>query len=198
MRPRPLAQGAARPPRSTTTWRSRRSATGRSQDALREYDLALAADPDMPEAHRGRGLVLEYGFGKLAEAEAEYRRAIDQADATPEAHNDLGQLLAHTGPLPPRPSPSSTRPSTSTFYMEPWVARCNKGQALYRMGRKEEGLTELSNCVAISPRYCAARRELGLIQLGEGQTGEALSSSRPTPATARPSPTPTSSSAWPA
>jgi len=146
---------------------------GQAQDALREYDLALAADAGMAEAHRGRGLVLEFAFGKTAEAEAEYRRAIDLKPTLSEAHNDLGQLLARTGRFEAALK-EFDEALASTFYTEPWVARLNKGLALYRMGRKEQGLAEVKNCLAISPRYCAARRELGLIELGEGRTGDAL------------------------
>src|SRR5215475_5465174 len=67
---------------------------GRLPDALREFDAALASDDGMAEAHRGRGIVLDFGYGKLDEAEKAYRRAIAIRPAYSEAHNDLGQLLA--------------------------------------------------------------------------------------------------------
>jgi type IV pilus biogenesis/stability protein PilW len=146
---------------------------GLAQDALREYDLALESDPDMAEAHRGRGLVLEHAFGKLRDAEAEYRRALELRPAFSEAHNDLGQLLAKTGRYD-EAIKSFEVALQSTFYREPWVARCNKGQALYRSGRHEEGLAELKSCLAISPRFCAGRRELGRLYQSEGRSKEAL------------------------
>jgi type IV pilus biogenesis/stability protein PilW len=146
---------------------------GAPQDALREFDLALEADPAMPEAHMGRGLVMEYGFGRLKEAEAEYRRAIQVRPAYSEAHNNLGQLLARTGRYD-EAIQSFDEALSSAFYREPWVARCNKGQALYRAGRQADGLTELRSCLTVAPRYCAGRRELGRILLGEGKLKEAL------------------------
>jgi type IV pilus biogenesis/stability protein PilW len=146
---------------------------GAAQEALREYDLALQSDPDMPEAHRGRGLVLEHAFGKAREAEAEYRKALELRPGLSEAHNDLGQLLARSGRYPEALQEFDAA-LDSTSYMEPWVARLNKGLALYRMGRRDEGLAEVKNCLAVSPRYCAARRELGRLYLGEGRTKEAL------------------------
>jgi type IV pilus biogenesis/stability protein PilW len=146
---------------------------GAPQDALREYDLALEADPAMPEAHMGRGLVMEYGFGRLKEAEAEYRRAIEVRPAYSEAYNNLGQLLARTGRYD-EAIRCFDEALSSAFYREPWVARCNKGQALYRMGRQVDGLAELRSCLSVAPRYCAGRRELGRILLGEGKLKDAL------------------------
>jgi len=146
---------------------------GAAQDALKEYDLALASDPDMPEAHLGRGLVLENAFGKTRDAEAEYRRAIEVRPSYSEAHNNLGQLLARGGRYP-EALREFDEALGSTFYAEPWVARLNKGLALYDMGRRDEGLAELRTCLSIAPRYCAARRELGRIYLGEAKLKEAL------------------------
>ncbi len=145
---------------------------GRSQEALREYDVALAADPEMPEALMGRGLVMEYGFGKLAEAEANYRKALLVRPAYPEVHNNLGQLLAKTGRTAEALA-EFDKALDINLYMEPWVARCNKGQTLHRMGRHEEGLAELRTCLRIAPRYCQGRRELGRILLADGKVSEA-------------------------
>jgi len=146
---------------------------GRAPDALREFDAALAIDDRFVEAHLGRGLVLEYGFGKLAEAEQAYRRAIEVRPGYPEALNNLGQLLARTGR-----SDEAIRAFDEALgnmlYKEPWVARCNKGQALYRAGRRDEGLAELKGCLAVAPAFCQGRRELGRILLGEGKVKEAI------------------------
>jgi type IV pilus assembly protein PilF len=146
---------------------------GRSQEALKQYDTALAADPDMPEARMGRGLVMEYGFGKLAEAEADYRHALEVRPNYPEAHNNLGQLLAKTG-RSAEAIAEFDKALDINVYMEPWVARCNKGQTLYQIGRKDEGLAELRTCIRIAPKYCQGRRELGRILLAEGKTAEAI------------------------
>jgi type IV pilus biogenesis/stability protein PilW len=146
---------------------------GRSQEALKEYDTALAADPDMPEALLGRGLVMEYGFGKLAQAEADYRHALLVRPNYPEAHNNLGQLLARTGRTTEALS-EFDKALDINLYMEPWVARCNKGQTLYQVGRRDEGLAELRTCIRIAPKYCQGRRELGRILLNEGKQADAL------------------------
>ena len=146
---------------------------GRYPDALREFDAALAVDDGFADAHRGRALVLDLGFGRLEEAEKAYRLAIAARPSFSEAHNDLGQLLARTGR-----SAEAIREFDAALenmlYKEPYLARCNKGLAIYRMGRRDEGLAQLRSCVASAPGYCRGRRDLGRVLLDEKRMKEAL------------------------
>ena len=148
---------------------------GRAQDAMKAYDEALKYDPDLAEAHLGKGVVYELAYGKLDEAEAEYRKAILLKPTLAEAHNNLGQLLARTGRLEEAVKEFDLA-SSIMLYREPWVARCNKGQALWRMGKKEEGMAELKACLNFQPKYCQGWRELGRIQLADGQGKDAVGS----------------------
>ncbi len=147
--------------------------SGRYPDALREFDEALAKDDRFPEAWRGRALVLDLGFGRLEEAERDYRKAIELRPAFSEAHNDLGQLLARTGRYPDALAEVGAAVE-NMLYKEPYLARCNKAMVLYRMGRKEEGLAELRSTVKVAPTFCKGRRELGRILLEEGKPKEAV------------------------
>jgi type IV pilus assembly protein PilF len=147
--------------------------TGRFPDALREFDAALAVDDGFAEAHRGRALVLDFGFGRSEEAEKEYRRAIALKPDYSEAHNDLGQILARTGRYDAAIAEFDAA-LENMLYKEPYVARCNKGLALHRMGRREEGLAELRSCLSLAPTFCKGRRELGRVLLDEGKLREAL------------------------
>ena len=146
---------------------------GRWPDALREFDAALAIDDGFADAHRGRALVLDLGFARLGEAEKSYRRAIALRPGFSEAHNDLGQLLARTGRFDEaiREFDAATE---NMLYKEPFVARCNKGLATYRAGRKEDGLAQMRSCVASAPQYCRGRRDLGRVLLDEKRMREAL------------------------
>ena len=146
---------------------------GRAQEALREFDRAIEADDRFAEAYLGRGLVLELGFGRLDEAERSYRRAIELRPGYSEARNDLGQLLARTGRYD-QAIVEFDAALADMMYREPYVARCNKGQVLWRMGRKDDGQRELRACLALAPRYCDGRRELGRLLLGDGRLKEAL------------------------
>ncbi len=146
---------------------------GRAQEALKEYDEALKLNPDFPEAHLGRGLVLEFGFGKIEDAEKEYRRALALRRDYPEAHNNLGQLLARSG-RPEAAIQEFDAALADMMYREPYKARCNKGIALWQLGRKADGIAELRTCVAQAPRYCEGRRELGRILMSEGRIKDAI------------------------
>src|SRR5512143_2449395 len=115
--------------------------SGRYPDALREFDAALAQDDGFAEAWRGRGLVLDLGFGRSEEAEKDYRKAIELRPAFSEAHNDLGQLLARTGRYPEAIAEFDAA-TENMLYKEPYLARCNKAVVLYRTGRKDEGIAE--------------------------------------------------------
>ncbi len=146
---------------------------GRLQDALKEYDEALKLDERFADAHLGRGLLLEYAFGRNADAEREYRRALELRPGYSEAHNDLGQLLAKSGRLEEAVSHFDAA-LQNMLYKEPWVARCNKGQALWRMGRRDDGLAEFRACLAQAPRFCQGQRELGRLWLADGRAREAI------------------------
>jgi type IV pilus assembly protein PilF len=147
----------------------------RFPDALKELDEALKLDGGFADAHVGRGLALELGFGKVDDAEQAYRQALALRPAFSEAHNNLGQLLARTGRLDEAVKEFDAALG-NMLYKEPWVARCNRGQALYRMGRREEGLAAMGACLAENPRFCQGHRELGRIRLSEGKVKEALES----------------------
>jgi len=147
---------------------------GRREEAMREFNEALRSDERHPAAHLGRGITYQY-FGKLEEAERDYRRALDLDPRFSDAHNALGQLLAVTNRLD-QALPEFDLALENMLYREAYVARCNKGQALYRLGRREEGLGELRTCLALAPRYCRGHRELGRIQLEQGRLKEALES----------------------
>lgn len=146
---------------------------GRAPDALREFDEAIAVDDRFAEAYRGRALVLDLAFGRTEEAEKAYRRALAIRPSFSEVHNDLGQLLARRG----RTSEALTEFDAALdnmLYKEPYVARCNKGLTLHRMGRKDEGLAEIRAAVAVAPNFCKGRRELGRVLLDDGRMKEAI------------------------
>jgi type IV pilus assembly protein PilF len=146
----------------------------RRDDALREFGEALQQDDHHAPSHLGRGIVYQY-FGKLPEAEADYHRALELDPGFSDAHNALGQLLAQTGRTEQAVA-EFDRALDDMTYREAYVARCNKGLALYRMGKREEGVAEIRTCLSTAPRYCQGHRALGQIQLEQGKVKDALAS----------------------
>ncbi len=145
----------------------------RAPDALREFDTAIDTDSAYADPWLGKGIVLEAAFGKDAEAEKAYRRALELNPSFPEAWNNLGQLLAKHGRTE-EALKAFDAALTEMSYREPWVARINKGLTLYRAGRREEGLAEMKACLRAQPAYCGGHRILGGIYLDEGKVREAL------------------------
>jgi type IV pilus biogenesis/stability protein PilW len=147
---------------------------GRPQEALKEFEEALAADDGLAEAHLGRGIVLDTSFSRRDEAEREYRRAIELKPDLSEAHNNLGQLLARRGRVD-EAIRSFDAALANMYYREPHAARLNKGLALGQAGRREDALAELRTCLSVNPRYCPCHRAVGALQLDAGKPREALS-----------------------
>ncbi len=143
---------------------------------MREFDVSLRSNERNASAHLGRGIAFQY-FGTLPEAERDYRRALELAPALSEAHNALGQLLALTS-RPEEAILHFDRALSDMLYKDAYLVRCNKGQVLHAMGRKDEGLAELERCVSLAPRYCRGHRELGRVKLEDGKPGDALASFR--------------------
>src|SRR6185437_5757223 len=66
------------------------------KDALPLYDDLLQRQPTSPKLWSERGVALHQD-GRLADAEASYRRALEVEPAYPIAHNNLGVALYHRG-----------------------------------------------------------------------------------------------------
>jgi type IV pilus biogenesis/stability protein PilW len=145
----------------------------RFTEALREVEQSLELDRTLADAYVARGLVYEFGYGKDEEAERDYRKAVELRPDFSEAHNDLGQLLARRGRVEEALREFDAA-LENMYYREPFVARCNRGQALHALGKKEEGRQELKTCLALAPRYCAGYRAFGRLELADGRVKEAL------------------------
>jgi tetratricopeptide (TPR) repeat protein len=64
---------------------------GAFENALRECDLAIGSDPDLPEAHNLRGIVLE-GLGRKGEAIEAYHEALRLDPRFSNASKNLADL----------------------------------------------------------------------------------------------------------
>lgn len=71
---------------------------GNYREALRLFDLAIEADPDLEPAHYGRAMSLQ-GLDRLDEAEAELLRGIELEPGYWQTYSGYGVFLALTGRL---------------------------------------------------------------------------------------------------
>src|SRR6266849_563671 len=70
----------------------------KTDEGMRWARLAVAADPSNPGPHYSMGRLCQ-GEGRLAEAEAHYRRSLGLKPDQPNAHNNLGSVLHMQGKL---------------------------------------------------------------------------------------------------
>jgi tetratricopeptide (TPR) repeat protein len=101
--------------------------------------------------------------GRLAEAEAELRRAIDVRPG-PEPLELLGVLLAQQG----RPNEALAAFDRAIALKPSPGSRHNRAQALFALGRIEEARTELEAVVASQPDLHAAWNLLGSVLAAQG------------------------------
>jgi tetratricopeptide (TPR) repeat protein len=135
-------------------------------EAMREFDRALALDPEHTGAIDNIGMLL-YRAGNVDEARARFEHAlrIDPADAV--AHNNLGGILTRTGR--PRDAIPHLRLALALQPDAPKAkVHLNLGQALVADGAYEEGLAHLEQAVRSAPDDADARVALGgaLVKLG--------------------------------
>jgi tetratricopeptide (TPR) repeat protein len=70
--------------------------TGRTSEAIAQFEAALRLKPDYVEAYNNLGSVLA-STGRTSEAVAQFEEALRLTPAFPEAHYNLGKALANTG-----------------------------------------------------------------------------------------------------
>ncbi len=149
--------------------------TGDPQGALREYLQASESNPELAQAHAGLGFLYAFSFARPAEAEEEFRRAIDIQPDYSAALNNFGafylsrQRFAEAIPL-------FERALANPLYPERFIAEGNLGWALYKTGKTDKGIARLRAAVIVQPKYCKGWRELGMIYSETGKLDDALES----------------------
>jgi len=126
---------------------------GRYDEALRDFERALASEPDNAEALTNRGVVL-HDLARSYRA-ADHERAIDEPGVTLQKLRRIEQALAsHDAALASRPD-----------YPE---ALANRGVALYDLKRFDEALASYDQAIALRPDFADAHFLKGLASLVTG------------------------------
>ncbi|MBP2316464.1 tetratricopeptide repeat protein [Azospirillum soli] len=147
--------------------------TGHDAEAARLIAEAIARANEKgggkAEHHANLGLAL-HGLGRVAEAEAAYRRALALKEDYPEAQNSLGSALQDLGRLDEAIAHYRRALELRGAYPEALV---NLGTALHAQDRLEEAEASLRAALALDPADPLAHTDLGVVLKEAGRLDEA-------------------------
>ena len=147
-----------------TSRRSSTQALGRRQEALRDYEAALAVEPRNPSAHHNRGVVLEK-LGRLEDAVEAFDTAVD-CGMPPDAeyHHARGTNARHRGD-----HATAVAAFSAALKLDPRhrTARANRAYARRKIGDFVGARRDYGKALADAPTaklynaraYCSAKLE---------------------------------------
>ena len=130
----------------------------RFDEALSNYDRAIALSPNLVEAFYGRGLVLRR-LSRHAEAIMNYDRAIAIKSDYPEALNSRGVALQELGHFEEAVSSYAQAISINPCFVEAYY---NRAVALGVLQQPEEAAKSYERAIVIKPGYLEAINNLGI------------------------------------
>ena len=141
------------------------------QAALR----ALSLDPDLAEAHVSLANELFYNEWKWADADREYRRALELKPIYEEAHHSYSHYLTLAGR-----HEEAIGESLRLLRLDPLSSHMNShlGLAYVRAGRFEEALAQFKKTIALDPNYTRVYLHLGLAYESRKMFPEAITAFR--------------------
>ncbi len=141
------------------------------EEALREWEKAVALNPEDAKAHFNLALALERR-GRLDEAAGHYERAGELDPENESAFTNLSSALARTGKVDRAIALLGKylagRPDSAK-------AHGNLGALLLQRGRAKEAIEHCRKALAIDPGYSDAHNTLGIALSDAGQVDEAIS-----------------------
>lgn len=149
---------------------------GQTEDALREFDAAVALNDTYVEAHLNRAITLNE-LGRYDEAREAFGRATEleqgRSDRFPAAVSaKLANAHLHVGDLymAANAPAEAAEQYRAALGMRPRFTdiRTKLASALLQLGRLEEAEHELATALEDNPRYVEARLNLGLARFRRG------------------------------
>jgi tetratricopeptide (TPR) repeat protein len=147
------------------------SATGRAEEAVGYYRVALAVRPRTSAVHNNLGLALA-AKGRPDDAIQEYQKAIALDPKLVQARTNLGDALAAKG----RPD-DAIREYHQAIDLAPGYAKAHHGLglALAAKGRLDDAIQEWRKAAALDPKKGAkAHNHLGLALAAKGRLDDAI------------------------
>jgi tetratricopeptide (TPR) repeat protein len=117
------------------------------------------------------GAMAHHAAGRLREAEAAYRAALDISPGHPIAAHNLGVVTAEQGKHLSAIGHFDDAIAAAPRYPSAYY---NRAVALERIGRRREAIQNFSRACAIEPEHYGSHRALGFLWLAEGERGRAL------------------------
>jgi serine/threonine-protein kinase len=136
---------------------------------------ALALDPNLAEAHSAQGAIRDFLDFNLAEAEAEYRHAVELAPQNASMMGNLASLLAELGRLD-----KAVALEQQAIALEPLRSQnhFNLARYLTALGRYDEAEAALRKAIELQPQAAENYYKLAVIQILRGTPGPAAESAK--------------------
>ena len=144
--------------------------SGRTAEAIVQYEEALRIRPEEAEVHNNLGVALR-DAGRADEAIAQYREALRIQPEYAEADNNLGNALTATGRAAEAIACYREALRLNPGYAK---ARNNLGSALQRLGQIPEAIIQFEEAVRLAPDDPIAHTNLGVALRDTGRTAEAV------------------------
>lgn len=163
-----------RDPHNAPAWSNRGNAKvsqNKLEEALLDYEQAIALAPEAPDPYLNRGTALE-GLGRWEEALADYEQvlAIDPQD--PAAYNNRGNAEAGLGNWDAALADYAHATELAPDYA---FAQANYALALYQLDQTQEGIRSMRGLVRRYPKFADMRAALSVALFHQGRRGEAQS-----------------------
>lgn len=143
---------------------------GHVEDAITQYQKALALDPDYDLAHNNLGGAF-LQKGQSDDAVVHYQRALEITPDYADAHNGMGTALLHKGQVD---AAVAHYRKALEFKPDDADASYNLGSAFLQKGSVDEAVAHYQKALNFKPDYAEAHHSLGNVFLQKGDMDEAM------------------------
>lgn len=161
-------------PQEPALWSNRgnaRVSQRKLEEAIADYNQAIALAPDAPDPYLNRGAAFE-GLGEWEKAIADYNTVLDLDPGDPAAYNNRGNAEAGLGHWEDALADFTKAAELAPDYA---FAQANRALALYQLGDVQDSIRQMRNLVRKYPRFADMRAALTAALWVDGQQGEAES-----------------------
>jgi tetratricopeptide (TPR) repeat protein len=146
------------------------AAQGKTDEAIKEYQIAIKIRPDYVNAHNNLGVAYA-AQGRTNEAIQEYKTALKLKPDDADVHNNLGVVYTAQGR-----SDEAMNEYQTAIKFNPGYAKAhnNLGVAYAAQGRTNEAIKEFKSTLKIDPDHADVHYNLGNAYAAQGRIDEAV------------------------